>query len=64
MNEMIALQRYGQLPEIVGPIMFFLSSASAYTTGQSLVVDGGQTLVPWLIPREALEAGLNNQYPS
>jgi NAD(P)-dependent dehydrogenase (short-subunit alcohol dehydrogenase family) len=64
MNEMIALQRYGQLPEIVGPIMFFLSSASMYTTGQSLVVDGGQTLVPWLIPREALEAGLNNQYPS
>jgi NAD(P)-dependent dehydrogenase (short-subunit alcohol dehydrogenase family) len=62
MNEMIALRRYGQLPEIVGPIVFFLSAAAGYVTGQHLVVDGGQTLVPWIIPLEVLEAGLNNQY--
>jgi NAD(P)-dependent dehydrogenase (short-subunit alcohol dehydrogenase family) len=64
MREMIAMGRYGQLPEIVGPIVFLLSSAAGYVTGQNLVVDGGQTLLPWIIPLEALEAGLNNQYPT
>jgi len=62
MDELIALKRYGEMSEIVDPILFLLSAGSTYITGQSLVVDGGQTLLPWLIPLEALEAGLNNQY--
>jgi NAD(P)-dependent dehydrogenase (short-subunit alcohol dehydrogenase family) len=62
MRQMIAIGRYGQLDEIVDPILFFLSSGGTYITGQSLVVDGGQTLLPWLIPEEALQAGVNNQY--
>lgn len=62
MSEAIALARYGQLHEIVGPTMFFLSTSAAYITGQSLVVDGGQTLLPWIVPKEALEKGLNNRY--
>ena len=62
MSEAIALARYGELHEIVGPTMFFLSTSAAYITGQSLVVDGGQTLLPWIVPKEALEKGLNNRY--
>jgi NAD(P)-dependent dehydrogenase (short-subunit alcohol dehydrogenase family) len=62
MAEAIALGRYGEMAEIVGPTMFLLSSAATYITGQSLVVDGGQTLLQWLVPKEALEQGLNNRY--
>jgi NAD(P)-dependent dehydrogenase (short-subunit alcohol dehydrogenase family) len=64
MGEAIALRRYGNMNEIVGPTMFMLSTAAGYVTGQSLVVDGGQTLLPWIVPKEALEQGLNNRYES
>lgn len=62
MDELIAVKRYGELSEIVDPILFLISAGGTYITGQSLVVDGGQTLFPWLIPLEALQAGLNNKY--
>jgi NAD(P)-dependent dehydrogenase (short-subunit alcohol dehydrogenase family) len=62
MAEVIALGRYGQMPEIIGPTMFLLSAAASYITGQHLVVDGGQTLLEWIVPKEALEQGLNNRY--
>ncbi|MGE0306359.1 MAG: SDR family NAD(P)-dependent oxidoreductase [Acidimicrobiia bacterium] len=62
MRDEIALGRYGELAEIVGPIMFLLSSAGAYTTGQSLVVDGGLSLSHWPVPRDDIRAGFNNQY--
>jgi NAD(P)-dependent dehydrogenase (short-subunit alcohol dehydrogenase family) len=64
MHDEIALGRYGALPEIVGPILFFLSRAAAYTTGQCLVVDGGLTLSHWPVPPEKIRAGFNNRYES
>ncbi|MCY0876714.1 MAG: SDR family oxidoreductase [Firmicutes bacterium] len=33
--------RVGELHELLGPIIFFLSDAASYVTGQTLLVDGG-----------------------
>lgn len=53
----IALGRYGELTEIVGPIMFFLSAGGAFTTGQVLTVDGGLSLQHWPLPPEEMANG-------
>ena len=37
------LKRLGKSKEIAGPIVFLLSEASSYITGQVLKVDGGWT---------------------
>ena len=37
------LGRTGAIAEVVGPILFFISEAGSFTTGQVLVVDGGIT---------------------
>ncbi len=62
MSKEVALGRYGELREIVAPIMFMLSAGAAFTTGQCLAVDGGMSLSHWPVPPEELAAGLNNQY--
>jgi NAD(P)-dependent dehydrogenase (short-subunit alcohol dehydrogenase family) len=38
---MTALDRTGQLRELVGPLLLLASEAGSYITGQTLVVDGG-----------------------
>ena len=38
------LKRYGTPEEVAYAIIYYLSDASAFTTGSSLVIDGGFTL--------------------
>jgi NAD(P)-dependent dehydrogenase (short-subunit alcohol dehydrogenase family) len=38
------LKRIGELPELVGPVVFLASDAANYITGQTLFVDGGMTI--------------------
>ncbi len=41
----IPMSRWGEPEELVGAVAYFLSSASSYTTGQYLAVDGGYCIV-------------------
>ncbi len=49
-KRLIALGRLGRLEEIVDPIVFLLSEAASYITGETLVVDGGYRLQPDVFP--------------
>ncbi len=40
----VPMQRIGTPGEVVGAIIYLLSDASSYVTGQSIVIDGGYTL--------------------
>lgn len=42
-ENMIALQRVGEIEDIMGPIVFLASDASALMTGSALMIDGGWT---------------------
>jgi hypothetical protein len=64
MREAIALGRFGELPEIVAPVLFFLTSGASYTTGQTLRVDGGLSLTRWSLSEDDITNGLNNDYGS
>lgn len=39
----IALQRWAEIPEITGPLLFLSADASSYVTGSIVAVDGGWT---------------------
>lgn len=46
-NDILAvtpLKRIGELPELVGPVVFLSSDAGDYVHGQTLFVDGGMTI--------------------
>ena len=43
--DQIPLRRQARPDEISGLILFLLSEASSYITGQALVIDGGYTSV-------------------
>jgi NAD(P)-dependent dehydrogenase (short-subunit alcohol dehydrogenase family) len=38
------LKRVGELPELVGPVVFLSAEAGSYVSGQTLFVDGGMTI--------------------
>jgi NAD(P)-dependent dehydrogenase (short-subunit alcohol dehydrogenase family) len=40
----VPMGRWGQMEEMVEPILFLVSDRSSYITGQVLVVDGGETV--------------------
>jgi NAD(P)-dependent dehydrogenase (short-subunit alcohol dehydrogenase family) len=48
---MISLGRLGRLEEAVDPIVFLLSEAASYMTGEVVVPDGGFRLTPHVLPR-------------
>ena len=37
--------RFGELHEVVGPLVFLASDASSYMTGHALMVDGGRAII-------------------
>jgi NAD(P)-dependent dehydrogenase (short-subunit alcohol dehydrogenase family) len=43
-DDNIPMRRLGNVDELKGIALYFASPASSFTTGASLVVDGGQTL--------------------
>ncbi len=42
----VPMQRWGRVEDIAQPAVFLASDASAFMTGQELVVDGGLTVMP------------------
>jgi NAD(P)-dependent dehydrogenase (short-subunit alcohol dehydrogenase family) len=43
-NESVPLRRIGEPEEIAGAVVFLASDASAFMTGQAMVIDGGVTI--------------------
>ena len=44
LSKNVPLGRIGKPEELLGPVLFLLSSASSYITGQNIIVDGGWTV--------------------
>lgn len=54
------LQRAGEVDDVAGVILFLASPLAAYVTGQTIVVDGGQTL-PYRMMRSGSEAQIRGR---
>lgn len=46
MLERVPMQRWGTVEEIAQPALFLASDASSFMTGQTLVIDGGLSVMP------------------
>lgn len=57
----IAMGRVGELEEIVGPIVFLMTEAASYITGETLVPDGGFRLTPDVFPTWDFETKSDRQ---
>ena len=55
--ESIPLGRIGEPEDLIGPVVFLASAASALITGQVLVIDGGMSTT-FMAPKSALPAEL------
>jgi NAD(P)-dependent dehydrogenase (short-subunit alcohol dehydrogenase family) len=42
---LIPAQRFGQLQEVVDPVLFLASDRAGFINGQVLYIDGGRTVV-------------------
>jgi gluconate 5-dehydrogenase len=42
---LIPAGRFGQLPEVVGPVLFLASKQASFVTGHIMYIDGGRTVV-------------------
>ena len=60
----IALRRVGELREAVDPLMFLLSKAASYITGEVIVSDGGFRLTREFLPPWSYPAGLPIDQPA
>lgn len=59
-RQAIAAHRFGQPAEMVGPVLFLVSDAASYVTGQVLGVDGGMSSIlslPATVPDNAPHSG-------
>ena len=44
-GQRIPMQRMGKAAELAAAICFFLSDDASFVTGQTLIVDGGETVI-------------------
>jgi len=54
MESSIPMKRLGTVEDIANAVLFFASDEAGYITGQTLIIDGGQTLPESLMALEAM----------
>jgi 3-oxoacyl-[acyl-carrier protein] reductase len=48
------MRRLGTVEEVANAVLFFASDEACYITGQTLIIDGGQTLPESLVALEEM----------
>jgi 3-oxoacyl-[acyl-carrier protein] reductase len=54
MESSIPMKRLGTVEDIANAVLFFASDEAGYITGQTLIIDGGQTLPESLMALEEM----------